>query len=303
MKLSGLFDVLSGTKVSAVANVVTIIGVSVVTFGVFLSNLMPWYVHNQLEKEVARLKFDTNRDYVEFIMGKPNVSKEISYDSYSGTEKNVETGHFEMYYRDSNIIICYFDKSDSLFGYVVTSGSKYFNPEIPHTSGKKLLKSGFEQIQPINTKTVYNQPDLKAYSFFTRTDSTYIEKYYAEIFDLNEYGLIGVAATNLPDTDSGRYRELFDYLSDLSYCQEGIDDEFRNVYDKGFSDTTFYCDDGKIIEEITEKGYFLKTRGERPNSYFAFDTSGETDAYQFVKEQLLKHYFVDEFLVYKNGGK
>lgn len=288
---------LSGSIISAIANTLTIIGIPITAIVILLSSLMPWYSHNKLEKEVAKLRFESNRDYVEFIMGRPNVKKEISYDFYKGTEKTIETGNLNMYYKFDNIIICYFDKDDSLFGYVVTSGSKYFNPKIPYTSEKKLLKSRFKQIQPINTKNNYDQPDLTAYSFFTRTHSDYIEKYYAEIFNLNELGLVGVAATNLPDTTSPQYQNLFSYLSDLSWYHQETNDEFRKIYEKEFEHTTFFCDNNEIKEEITDKGYFLKTKQEKPNSYFAFKTSDGIDTYQFVKEQLLQHYFVDEFLV------
>ena len=292
-----LVDVLSSPQVSALANIVTIIGVSITTVSVLLSSLMPWYDHNKLEKEVTKLRFESSRDYVEFIMGKPNLNKEMSYDFYEGTRKFNESGHLDLYYKEGNIIICYFDKNDSLFGYVITSGNKYFNPKIPYTSGKRLLKSRYEQIQPYNSRFSYDQPDLWAYSFFTRTDSPYIEKYYTEIFDLNEYGLVGVAATDLPDTDSSRFRGLFDYLSDLSWYQENVDDEFRKVYEAEFVDTTFFCDDKAIKDEITEKGYFQKAKQEKPNSYFAFKTTDGIDTKQFVKDQLLKHYFVDEFLI------
>lgn len=283
----------------AISLLVSIAGFGIVIF-VFFRNIYPGTLPEEFAKKAYDMRLGQNYDFLEKSFGIPNMSEPVEYMT---TEGKNETGIRNTYYSSDYMLISYFDRNKSLFGYVVISNNKYFKPRIPNTNSSsnkvdlQILKGvQFKQINPINYNDTKLTPTLSQYLFFARSGSKYIEQYYAEVYDLKLQGFLGVAITDSNNLNSKSIKQSIQKISDISYPSDT--NEFYIKYKEYFKDLEFYTKDSKVIENARKEVY-SKTNidKESPNSFFLFSQVARVDTKMFIEKNLNNKYFIDNMVL------
>lgn len=283
----------------AISLLVSIAGFVIVIF-VFFKNMYPGTVPKAFTKKVYDIRLGQNYDFLEKCFGIPNMSEPIEYTTIDG--KN-ETGIRNTYYTSDYILISYFDCNKSIFGYVVISNNKYFKPKIPNTNNfsnkmdlQILKKVQFKQVNPINYNDSKLTPTLSQYVFFARSGSKYIEQYYAEIYDLQLQGFLGLAITDCNNSNSKLIKQSIQKISEISY--PSYSNKFYQKYKEYFKGFEFYTKDSEVIKNARKEVY-SKTNidKEMPNSFFLFSQVSRVDTKSFIEKNLKNKYFIDNMVL------
>lgn len=283
----------------AISLLVSIVGFVIVIF-VFFKNMYPGTVPKAFTKKVYDIRLGQNCDFFQKCFGIPNMSEPIEYMTTDG--KN-ETGIRDTYYASDYILISYFDCNKSLFGYVIISNNKYFKPRIPNTNNfsnkidlQILKKIQFKQVNPINYNDSKLTPTLSQYVFFARSGSKYIEQYYAEIYDLQLQGFLGLAITDCNNSNSKPIKQSIQKISEINYPSDS--NEFYQKYKKYFEDLEFYTSDPEVIKNARKEVY-SKTNMDKeiPNSFFLFSQVSRVNTKSFIEKNLKNKYFIDNMVL------
>ncbi|WP_058300927.1 ETEC_3214 domain-containing protein [Gorillibacterium timonense] len=275
-----------------VAAVVTIVGWIIVAFS-FGKDLLPGTDLKAFAQKVSDLRLGQNYSFIEKKLGIPTIIEDIKYQTSNNTD---ERGSVATYYADDYIVLTYFDNNHSLFGYVVISDSKYFNPRIPSTinsakDGQQRLNNlPIKNLNPSNYSHKDWAPLLVHQYIFARSGSPDLEKYYIEIYDMLNDGYFGVAITDI-NRESKSMEDVFTNLGEITKPEES--NSFYQHYKKYFDFVNFHISFSEEAKDVQKKIYEkTKINNEEMNSYFFFSKISKVDTNRFIENRLKNNYFI-----------
>lgn len=150
-----------------VASLITIIGLSLITFFTPIVDHIPIVNEIKMEKKVESIRIGFDREYLEDILGKPSASDSFQFFE-SGSDKKI-TITVKDYINDLYFGKLFYKDNERLIAYIIISRQKGFNPMLPQKdSGIYLSSADMDSVNMIYCKTSH---------LSSRNDNSY---YYLE---------------------------------------------------------------------------------------------------------------------------